>query len=298
MSGWVTDLSAAGRAPAAFRACLPARDGRCVILQGHVALLLREELQGGAVHAIPQAGRLGPIVEHVAQVPAAAPAVNLRARHEETPVGRGPDGPIDRRPKARPAGAAVELRVRLEQGQIAAGAGVGAPGVLLVQRARPRPLGSVLAEHPKLLGRQHRPPLGLGPGDLECFGRGHLRLRSAPAQAGSHHHTRYPHDVTHELSPRHMAPPAPSSSYTRGSRVSRLAAVTTRCRTRRSSYSSRRAITRAGADSVRHLAGSAITFTLDGIWSRLMRFSIWNVILGRIVRWTRIPLVRISSAFP
>src|SRR5262249_34061825 len=40
-------------------------------------------------------------------------------------------------------------------------------------------------------------------------------------------------------------------------------------------HSSSSATTRAGADSVFHLAGSAITFTREGIWSRLVRFSIW-----------------------
>ena len=61
-------------------------------------------------------------------------------------------------------------------------------------------------------------------------------------------------------------------------------------------YSSSRAITLAGADSVRHLAGRAITLARDGIWSRLTRFSIWKTTFGRIVRCTRMPLPRISSA--
>ena len=67
---------------------------------------------------------------------------------------------------------------------------------------------------------------------------------------------------------------------------------------RRQRYSSTSATTRAGADSVFHLAGSAITFTREGIWSRLMRFSIWKTTRGRIVRCTRMPLPRISSARP
>jgi hypothetical protein len=59
---------------------------------------------------------------------------------------------------------------------------------------------------------------------------------------------------------------------------------------------STRASTRAGADSERHLAGSASSFTREGIWSRLIRFSIWKTTRGRIVRCTRMPLPRISSA--
>jgi len=39
-------------------------------------------------------------------------------------------------------------------------------------------------------------------------------------------------------------------------------------------------MTRAGADSVFHFASSATTCTFDGIWSRLVRFSIWWTIFG------------------
>jgi len=45
-------------------------------------------------------------------------------------------------------------------------------------------------------------------------------------------------------------------------------------RLRRRDDQSRMAITRAGADSVFHFTGSATIFTFEGIWSRLMRFSI------------------------
>lgn len=44
------------------------------------------ELQRDAVHAIPEARRLGPVGEHVAQVPSASAAVDLGLRHEQGPV--------------------------------------------------------------------------------------------------------------------------------------------------------------------------------------------------------------------
>ena len=44
-----------------------------------------------AVHAVAQAGRLGPVLEHVAQVPAAIRAMHFGARVAELEVGRGAD---------------------------------------------------------------------------------------------------------------------------------------------------------------------------------------------------------------
>src|SRR5712691_5743391 len=167
------------------------------------------EFQGRAVHAIPKARRLGPVVEHVAEVASAAPAVGLRARHEEAPIGGGADRPVDRRPKARPAGAAVELRGRLEQRQVAPGAGECATRVLLVQGARAGGLGSVLAEHPVLLGRQRRPPLGVGLRDLERLGLGH-RKHPPPTRPGAR--SRAP-DPTPSATWREARSPSPSTAF-------------------------------------------------------------------------------------
>ena len=134
------------------------------------AFLLGDELQRDAVHAVAQAGRLGAVVEHVAQMPAAAPAVHLGARHEEALVDGRADGVVERLVEARPAGAAVELGGRGEEREVAAGAVVHAHAVLLVERAREGALGAVLAQHVVLLRGQELLPLLVGLGDLERLG--------------------------------------------------------------------------------------------------------------------------------
>src|SRR5262245_489325 len=52
---------------------------------------VRRELQGDAVDAVAQPRGLRSVVEHVAEMAAAAPAMNLRARDQEGIVGRGAD---------------------------------------------------------------------------------------------------------------------------------------------------------------------------------------------------------------
>src|SRR3989304_5172130 len=60
------------------------------------------ELEGDAVHAIPKARRLGPVLEHVAQMPPAAAAVHLGAHGEEASVPGGLPGAPARAPPHRP----------------------------------------------------------------------------------------------------------------------------------------------------------------------------------------------------
>src|SRR5207245_6527519 len=143
------------------------------------------ELQGDAVHAVAKARGPGTIVEDVAEMPSAPAAMHFRADHEELTVGRGPDRALDGIPEAGPARAAVELRVRGEKWQVTARAEIGAAPVLLVERARPRMLRPVLAQHPELLGRQEAAPLRLRLADLECLRRRHESLRSFPDSCAS-----------------------------------------------------------------------------------------------------------------
>src|ERR1700685_311073 len=72
----------------------------------------RHEFERHAVHAIAQAGRLRPVVEDMAEMAAAAMARHRRARHAERAIGGLVDGLVQRRPKARPAGAAFEFGLR------------------------------------------------------------------------------------------------------------------------------------------------------------------------------------------
>src|SRR5512141_645596 len=103
--------------------------------------------QRKTVHAVAQAGRLRPIVEDVAEMAAAAAAVDLGPQHAEGTVLGLADGVFQRLIEARPAGAAFEFRLRGEQRQVAAGTGEDALAMLLEQRARARPLGALLAQY-------------------------------------------------------------------------------------------------------------------------------------------------------
>src|SRR5579862_1154720 len=138
------------------------------------------ERERDAVHAIALAGRLRPIVEDMAEMPAATPAVHFGARHEERAVAFGFDRILERRPKAWPAGAAVELRVGREERLAAAGAMIDAGAVFLVERARPGALGAVLAQYLVLFGGQPPAPLLIAQRDLESLFRfGVARLAAA-----------------------------------------------------------------------------------------------------------------------
>src|SRR6202043_1987748 len=100
----------------------------------------RVERQGKTVHAVAQPGRFRTVVEHVAEMAAATPAVDLGAGHAEGGILAFADRIFQRLIEARPAGAALELGLGGKQRQVAAGAGEDALAVLLEQRARARPL--------------------------------------------------------------------------------------------------------------------------------------------------------------
>src|SRR5260370_40813737 len=97
------------------------------------------EYQGKAIHAVAQAGRLRPIVEDVTEMAAAAAAVNFGPQYPESPVFGLADGVVERLVKTRPAGAALEFRLRGEQRQGAARTSEDAPSGLPEQMARARP---------------------------------------------------------------------------------------------------------------------------------------------------------------
>src|SRR5258707_15280281 len=96
--------------------------------------------QRKTVHAVAQAGRLRPIVEHVAEMAAATAAVNFGPQHPKSAVLGFADGVFERLIKARPAGAALELGLRREQRQVAAGAARREGGAL----AKPNPFLRVI----------------------------------------------------------------------------------------------------------------------------------------------------------
>src|SRR5690606_9411961 len=123
-----------------------------------------DELQCQAVVAVALAGGRGTVVEHVALVAAAAGAMVLGARQDQLEVAPGFDRALDGLEEARPAGAAVELGARLEQGSAAAGTDERALAVLVVEFARKRRLGSFPAQHAPGVLAEPRLPLGLARG--------------------------------------------------------------------------------------------------------------------------------------
>src|SRR5579859_3097126 len=90
------------RAPE-YRVPRPFRSDRAV-LRLRLGNLLGVVLQRGRVDAVPQPGRLGAVLEHVAKVAAAVAALHLAADHAVAAVLLGLDRVIlGRRPEAGPA---------------------------------------------------------------------------------------------------------------------------------------------------------------------------------------------------
>src|SRR5712691_1720238 len=98
----------------------------------------------------------------MAEMTAALCAVHFGARHEEAAVDGRVDGALDRRPEARPSGAALEFRVGREQRRATGGAFERAGSLFAVEPARTGALGAVLAEHVKLIARQRALPIVIG----------------------------------------------------------------------------------------------------------------------------------------
>src|SRR5580765_3199966 len=71
----------------------------------------RREVQRDAVDAVTLACRRRPVGKHVTKVPAASAAVRFCPRHEEAAIRRRPDCALERREKAGPARAALELPI-------------------------------------------------------------------------------------------------------------------------------------------------------------------------------------------
>jgi hypothetical protein len=83
------------------------------------------------------------VLEHVAEMAAAAAAMHLGAHYAVAAVGRGLDRSGDWIVEARPSGATLELLLRGKQRLPAAGAGERTGPLLVVERAAPRRLGAV-----------------------------------------------------------------------------------------------------------------------------------------------------------
>src|SRR3546814_17352321 len=105
--------------------------------------------------------------------------MDLGARHQQLAIRAGADRVRQRRPETRPAGAAVELGCRRIEVLPAALAREQPRAMLVVQRARERPLGGRVAQNRISQAATLLPPLGIALG----YGkhRGGLRRPAASA---------------------------------------------------------------------------------------------------------------------
>src|SRR5208337_2907760 len=121
----------------------------------------RLEFQGDSIHAVALPSRLGPVVEHVAEMTAAAPAMHFRSWNDQAVIVRGADGVLDRREKARPASAAVEFGFGAKERQIASRTSEQTGAMLVIERAGIWPLRPALLQHLELFGGQDPLPFRL-----------------------------------------------------------------------------------------------------------------------------------------
>src|SRR5690348_7139731 len=120
----------------------------------------------------------------MAEMAAAATARHGRANHAEGAVLALVDRMLQRRPEARPTGAAFEFGLRRIKRQIAAGAAEGAVAMLIEKRAGERPLGALPAQHVKLLRRQKLAPFVVAVRHFVNTALGAGDMRSRHAQNG------------------------------------------------------------------------------------------------------------------
>src|SRR5262245_16477038 len=122
------------------------------------SLRLRFERHRDAVHAVAQTRRARTVGKYVTEVSATLRAVDLGPRHPVALVRCRADSVLERRSEARPPGAALEFRRRVEQWFAASRAPERARALLTVQRTRPAMLGAVLPQHVELVRGQRLPP--------------------------------------------------------------------------------------------------------------------------------------------
>ena len=145
------------------------------------------------VHAPALAGRWRAVVEDVAEMAAAAPAMDFGPGHEQHPVipcahriGDGPD-------EAGPPCAAFKLVLRPEDRQVAARAFIGTAAMLAIEGTGSGPLGALIAKHAKLPGGQSTTPLIGTEVDLIYLGRRRRgRLPKKPSRQRLRWHRYHP----------------------------------------------------------------------------------------------------------
>src|SRR5215475_8395242 len=130
-------------------------------------------LQGNAVDAIAQAGRIGPVGKDMPKMSFAIGASHLCPAHEKRAIFMLAHGaPVSRSIETRPAGAGIVFGFRAEQRGTTADAAIRARALLLRLGVAEGALGSMLARYPMLLRRESFTPLVIGFDD----GAGFLHL--------------------------------------------------------------------------------------------------------------------------
>src|SRR5271165_2620603 len=150
--------------------------------------LSRHKSERRGIHAIPQMRRRGTIVENMAQMRIAFSARHCRSDHAITRVSDAANVfGRDRLPEAWPAGSRIELRLRVEQGIVAANTAVEALVVQVPILSRVGDFGVGVAGYFKSARSQLLPPFVFGFDDLRDVNRfqplpgiGELNNRNVP----------------------------------------------------------------------------------------------------------------------
>src|SRR5829696_5256538 len=130
---------------------------------------LRLEIERHAVDAIALMRRRRPVGKDMPEMAAATAAMHLDARHAEAAVLGGLHRSGLRIVETRPAGAAFEFLLRLEQRLPTADATESAGALLVIQRTASRTLGAVSAHDLILLRREQLAPFFVRVRDREVF---------------------------------------------------------------------------------------------------------------------------------
>src|SRR5438552_18954285 len=120
------------------------------------------EPEGGGVDAVPQASRVGAILEHMPQVGTALGTLPLGPPHEQAAVLLFPHGLLlDRRPETRPTRSGIVLCPRREERLATDHAGVNTGLVVVPVFSGERSLGSFVDTDIVLQRRELLPELRL-----------------------------------------------------------------------------------------------------------------------------------------
>src|SRR2546425_1228481 len=121
----------------------------------------RNEIERSGVHTVPKPCRPRPVIKHMSQMSTATSALDLRAHHAKADVRDVLYVLLcNRLPETRPARAGFELGLGIEQRGSATNAPVNSIAVRLVVLAGESALGTFLACHLELNGRELLLPLG------------------------------------------------------------------------------------------------------------------------------------------